>query len=187
MKTAINLLFLGYLFVFLRIQIGVDLFPDPFGYLLIALGSHRLEKNYPIAKKGRFLAAAMVLISFPTMFITEGEAISFGWNAYTTALLFLNIILSYFIFSILINIAQDYGDKALIQRTEKTFTIYISFNLAVLAFLSFSMNVSGDFWASFTLMIMFASFIMEIVFLVLMRAVRRSVPSILNLNIEEDK
>ena len=178
MRTALNLLFWGHFLVVLRIDIGIDILPDPLGYFLIALGSYRLQKSYPLAKKAGALATAMIFISLPTVFVDVGKAVAFGWSTYSIALLFLKLILVYFIFAILKSIVKDYDNEALIKRAHSVSTIYISLNLVLLAFLSFSMNVSGDFWNIISITLVVAVLIMEVIFLVLIRAVRRTKPSI---------
>lgn len=177
MKTALNLLFWGYFLVFLRFEIVIDILPDPLGYFLIALGSYQLHKSYPVAKRAGILATMMIFISLPTVFVDVGKAVAFGWSTYAIALLFLKLMLVYFLFSILKGIAKDFGEKALIERTNKVYTFYITLNLILLAFTSFSMNVSGDFWVSIGFILMISSLIMEIIFLVLIRAIRRSEPT----------
>jgi len=177
MKTALNLLFWGYFLVFLRFEIVIDILPDPLGYFLIASGSYRLHKSYPVAKRAGILATTMIFISLPTVFVDVGKAVDFGWGTYAIALLFLKLMLVYFIFSILKGIAKDFGEKALIERTNKVYTFYITLNLILLAFTSFSMNLSGHFWDSVGFILMIVGLIMEIIFLVLIRTIRRAKPS----------
>jgi len=174
MKTSLNLLFWGYFLVFLRFEIVIDILPDPLGYFLIALGSYQLSTSYPVAKRAGILATTMIFISLPTVFINVGEAGVFGWSTYAMALMILKLMLVYFLFSILKAIVKDYGEKALIERTNKVYTFYITLNLILLAFTSFSMNLSGYFWDSVGFILMIAGLIMEIIFLVLIRAIRRA-------------
>lgn len=176
MKSALNLVFWGYLLVLLRFEIGIDLLPDPVGYFLIALGCFGLREHYPIAQKAGNLAVGMIFISIPTVFINLDEVSSLGWGAYTIALLFLKLILAYFLFLILKTIVEDYDHAALINRTNTVYTFYITLNLLSLAFTSFSMNVSGDFWVVVGGVLILAPFIMEIVFLVLIRSIRKAEP-----------
>lgn len=174
MKTALNLLFWGYFLVFLRFEIVIDILPDPLGYLLIALGCFKLQDKYPIAKNVGVLSIIMILISVPTIFLNVHEAVDFGWAIYSSVLLVLQLIVVYLLFSILKSIVKDYDNEALIKRTHSVSTIYISLNLFILAFLSFSMNVSGSFWEVISVVLLVAGFIMEIVFLVLIRNIRRT-------------
>ena len=176
MKSALNLVFWGYLFVLLRFEIGIDMLPDPVGYFLIALGCFGLREHYPIAQKAGVLAVGMIFVSVPTVFINLDEVNSLGWGFYTTVLLFSKLILAYFLFLLLKTVVKDYGHTALIDRTNTIYTFYIALNLLLLAFTSFSMNVSGDFWDVFYILLILATFIMEIVLLVLIRSIRKAVP-----------
>jgi hypothetical protein len=176
MKSALNLVFWGYLLVLLRFEIGIDLLPDPVGYFLIALGCFGLREHYPIAQKAGNLAVGMIFTSIPTVFVNLDEVSSFGWGTYTIVLLFLKLILAYFIFLILKSIVKDYNHPALIDRTNTVYTFYITLNLLSLAFTSFSMNVSGNIFLVVGGMLIFTTFIMEIIFLVLIRAIRKAEP-----------
>jgi hypothetical protein len=174
MKSSLNLVFWGYLFVLLHFEIGIDLLPDPVGYCLIALGCFGLREHYPIAQKAGVLAVGMIFVSIPTIFVNLDEVFSLGWSIYTPVLLFLKLILAYSVFLILKNIVEDYEHAALIYRTNTVFTFYISLNLLSLAFASFSMNVPVSFWIVVGTVLAFANFIMEIIFLVLIRAIRKA-------------
>ena len=79
---------------------------------------------------------------------------------------------------------EDYDHTALINRTNTVYTFYITLNLLSLAFTSFSMNVSGDFWVVVGGVLIFATFIMEIVFLVLIRSIRKAEPVLVSPIIE---
>ena len=176
MKSALNLVFWGYLFVLLRFEIGIDILPDPVGYFLIALGCFGLREHFPIAQKAGVLAVGMIFVSIPTVFVNLIEVSSFGWGAYAIVLLFLKLIHAYFLFLILKTITKEYNHTALMDRTNTVYTFYITLNLLSLAFTSFSMNVSGSFWVVFGGLLIFATFIMEIVFLVLIRSIRKAEP-----------
>ena len=128
MKSALNLVFWGYLLALLRFEIGIDILPDPVGYLLITLGCFGLREHYPIAQKAGMLAIGMIFVSIPTVFINLDEVNSFGWGIYTTVLLFSKLILVYFLFLTLKTIVKDYEHTALIDRTNTVFTFYITLN-----------------------------------------------------------
>lgn len=173
MKTALLLIFWGYLFVLLRFEVVIDLLPDPLGYLLIALGCFKLLNQFPIAKNAAYFSVIMIFISLPTLFLSAYEVADLGWTVYSSALLTLQLILVYFLFSILKVIAKNDNNEALIKKTQRTSTIYIALNLVILAFSSFSMNVSGIFWEVTSLVLLVAGLTMEIVFLILVWNIRR--------------
>lgn len=53
-NQAMRTLFWGYLFIFFRVQIGIDWLADPLGYLMIATACTKLSNAYPPAKKRGF-------------------------------------------------------------------------------------------------------------------------------------
>ncbi|AOV06189.1 hypothetical protein [Sporosarcina ureilytica] len=181
MKKALNLLFWGYLFVFVRIELGIDLLPEPLGYFMIATGCLTLGKRFPTAKKARAFAIAMIFVSFPTIFINVQEQTHILLNAYSTLLMILQLIVVFFIFQLLIEIVTAVDNPMLINRTERTFKIYIIANLIFLAASTFTPNTAGDYWEMIILSLMLIAFIMDIVFLVLLRAIRRDIPTDLNI------
>ena len=75
MKSALNLVFWGYLLVLLRFEIliEIDILLDPVGYLLIALGCFGLREHYPIAQKAGVMAVGMIFVSIPTVFVNLNE------------------------------------------------------------------------------------------------------------------
>ncbi|WP_210470655.1 hypothetical protein [Sporosarcina sp. 6E9] len=169
-----NLIFWGYLFVLLQFNIEmIDILPDPIGYCLIASGCFGLREHYPIAQKAGIFAVGMIFVSIPTTFVNLDGVISFGWGIYSAGLLFLKLILAYAVFLILKRIVEDYEHTALINRTNTVFTFYMTFNLLSLAFLSFSMNMPSHSWLA---VVAILTFIMEIIFIVLIRAIRNAEP-----------
>ena len=66
----------------------------------------------------------------------------------------------------------------MINRTNTVYNYYISIHLLVLALLSFSMNVSGSFWVTLTVMLTVGALIMDILFLLLLGATRRAKPTL---------
>ncbi|WP_172372623.1 hypothetical protein [Sporosarcina jiandibaonis] len=176
MKSSLNLVFWGYLLVLLHLEIGIDIIPDPVGYFLIALGCFGLREHYPIAPKAGIIAVGLIFLSVPSVFVNLSKVHSLGWGIYTPVLIFVKLILAYFLFLILKNIVKDYNHAALIARTNTVYTFYITSYLLSLAYASFAMNVSGDFWIAGGVVIAFATFIMSIIFLVQIRAIRKAEP-----------
>ena len=177
MKEAVNSIFWGFLLVFLRIDIGIDWLPDPLGYFLIASGCFKLKEQYPIAaQKAGYMATAMIFITVPTVFINVGEAALIGWKIYSVALLALKLIVVYFLFLLLEEINEDLQDHALMHRTKRVSRFYIAIYLTLFAYLSFEMNVAGSGWDTISIILTIGILIMDIVFLVLLRAIRRAEP-----------
>ncbi|MCM3651395.1 hypothetical protein [Metabacillus litoralis] len=77
MNQAFNRIFWGYLFVLIEIHIIViDILADPVGYYLIFSGITMLLKNFPIAHKARKLSFALIFISIPSVFIQQNAGIN---------------------------------------------------------------------------------------------------------------
>lgn len=172
MAQALNLLFWGHLFVALRIDFGIDLLPDPLGYLFIAVSCFKLQDKFPVAQKTRILSVIMIFISLPTIFVNVHEVIALDWVIYSIILMILHLILVYFTFSIFNDIVKNYT-QAIIERTQRIFTLYISIHLIQLLFLSFSMNVPSDISLTITAILAIITLIMTIVFLILIRVIRK--------------
>ena len=101
MNKALRYLFCGYLFVFFRIQIGIEWFADPIGYLLIPSGCLLLIERYPQAKKARMAAMIGAVISIPAVFINLSLPYLGMWEIYSIALAILKLIVAYFLFAVL--------------------------------------------------------------------------------------
>lgn len=177
MKEAINQIFWGFFLVFLRIEIGIDWLADPLGYYLISLGCFKLQQQYQeTASKARYVANAMIFISVPTVFVNPAEQIAMGWQLYAVFLIAMKLIVVYFLFVLLKEVVGGLGSDSLSARTERTSRFYIGFFLLLLAYLSFQMNVSGSGWDTIFIMLTIGAFFVDIVLLVLLRAIRRAVP-----------
>ncbi|WP_342508091.1 hypothetical protein [Sporosarcina sp. FSL K6-2383] len=176
MNKALQYLFWGYLFIFFRIQIGIDWFADPLGYVFIASGCLLLLKQYPQAKKARFVAIIGAIISIPAIFVDLSAPYLGAWEPYAIALSFLKLIVAYFLFAILKSIVADSGNQALIQRTKSVYTFYIAIQLAVLFLMSFSMNMPEYPWMTIVVAFTIGALVVDIAFLLLLGAIRRAVP-----------
>lgn len=178
MNKALRYLFWGYLFIFFRIQIGIDWFADPIGYLLISSGCLRLIERYPQAKKARIAAMIGAVVSIPAVFVNLSVPYLGMWEIYSVALAVLKLIVAYFLFAVLKNIVHDYGCgyQLLINRTKNVYNFYIAIHLTMLMLLSFSMNMAGDSWSVLLVILGIGVVIMDIAFLLLIGAIRRAEP-----------
>lgn len=176
MNKALRYLFWGYLFIFFRIQIGIDWFADPLGYLLIASGCLLIIKQYPQAKSARIVALIGAVITIPAVFVDLSAPNLGMWEFYSVSLFFLKLIVAYFLFDVLKIIVADYGNQRLIQRTKNVYTFYITIHLASLFLMSFSMNMPEYPWATFVVALAIGGLIMDIAFLLLLGAIRRGEP-----------
>lgn len=173
MNKALKYLFWGYFFIFFRLQIGFDWLPDPIGYYLIYAGCSMLVTQYPHAKKAKIAAVFGLIISFPGVFINLTATELGNWEAYATLLLVVKLIVAYFIFTVLKSLVTDFNNIRLINRTNSVYRFYMTIHFSTLALLSFLINVSGDFWVTLSLVGGICIVIMDIAFLLLIRAIQR--------------
>lgn len=143
MRKSFGSIIIGVLFIFLDIRVGViDIFLDPVGYWFIYYGVIRLMDTYPIAKRAKNGAVTLAFLTIPTVFISMNAVfhpLSF-LGLYMPLLQFLTIIFMYFLFQIMLQIA-DKKDRSLYKQTRTFMFIYIS--AKVLIFLVQLFSVSG--------------------------------------------
>ncbi|BAQ09687.1 ABC-type sugar transport system, permease component [Bacillus sp. OxB-1] len=175
-NQAMRTLFWGYLFIFFRVQIGIDWLADPFGYIMIATACTKLSDAYPSAKKAGIWAAIGIFISLPGVFVNLTEQLFGWWGLYAYVLLFLKTIVAYYLFTVLLQVAGNLDNKSLVGRTQTVFRLHIGVHLAVLAVNSFSMNASGDAWMTVSFLLGIFLIVMDIAFLLLIGAIRRAAP-----------
>lgn len=177
MNKALRYLFWGYLFIFFRLHVMIDLFMDPLGYYLIYAGCSRLVDAFPTAKKAMNIGFIGMLVSVPSVFVNLSDAaLPIGWSIYGTFLSALKLVIAYYLFHALIDMVKMIGEQALQSRTRTTFKFYVFIHLFTLALLSFSMNVSGDGWVALLFISTIGVLLMDILFLLLIGAVRRAAP-----------
>ena len=178
MNKALRYMFWGYLFIFFRLHVMIDLLADPIGYCLIYAGCAKLVDAYPIARKAMVIGIIGMLAAIPSVFINLSDpALSTGWAAYAMLLSAFKLISAYYLFVLLTDVVKAFGDQALQNRTKTTFTSFVAVHLITLAILSFSMNMPGEDWIAFTSIISgIAVVLMDILFLLLIGAIRRVSP-----------
>lgn len=182
MSEAFSKIFWGYILVLFEIHIFViDILPEPIGYYLIFSGISMLLNDFPICSKAKNMALSLTFISIPTVFIQQNAGadplgqIPFlsGWSLYLTVLGVLKLILVFYIFQLILAIVKEHGDFSLINRTTKTFYTYIIVMVLTMIAHSFTINFSTDQFMVVTIISLVLGFIMEIVFLVLLRKMRK--------------
>ncbi|WP_438297098.1 hypothetical protein [Sporosarcina sp. FA15] len=176
MDKALRYMFWGYLFIFFRVHIGFDWLADPVGYYLIYSGCFMLIDKYPHAKKAGIVAGLGIVISFPAIFVNLSAPYLGIWEVYSLALLVLKLIVAYFLFAVLKSIVNDYANQALINQTKSVYTFYIAIHLSVQMLMSFSMNIAEDQWITLTFMLTMGALVMDIMFLLLLAAIRQAQP-----------
>lgn len=177
MNKALRYIFWGYFLIFFRLHVMIDLLMDPLGYYLIYAGCSRLVDAFPKAKRAMIVGLIGMLISVPSVFVNLSDTtLPVGWSIYGTLLSALKLVIAYYLFNVLSDVAKMVGNQALQNRTKTTFTFYVSIHLFNLALLSFSMNVAGDGWIALSLISTIGVLIMDVLFLLLIGAIRRVSP-----------
>lgn len=182
MKNAFQTIFWGYFFVWLDFYIMIDLLPDPVGYFLIYSGVKRIASKFPICEKVKNLSLVLVILSIPNVFI--GPALTGGnsflqlfelsdWSWYSIALVVIDLLLIFYTFQLILEVVRTHGSARLIKRSKNLFIAY--FCVVFLFYLSttFAMNLPNNFILSITMGLLVISFVMHILFLILLLDVRR--------------
>lgn len=176
MKKAINYLFWGYLLVFVRIDVGIDLLPVPLGYLLIATGCSKLEKRYPVMQKAWAYSTIMIFLSVPTVFLDVYKEIHILWKSYGLLIVIFQLIVVYFLLRGLKLIVKEYGNPISSQRLKRFTNVYIASYLLYLTAETFTLNYATDDWLLMMVYFSIFIFILNIIFLVSLRIIRKKVP-----------
>lgn len=177
MNKALRYMFWGYLLIFFRLHVMIDLLMDPIGYYLIYAGCSRLVDSFPKAKTAMIVGLIGMLVSVPSIFVNLSDTtLPIGWSIYGTLLSVLKLVIAYYLFNVLIDAAKIGGNQTLQNRAETTYKFYVSIHLFTLALLSFSMNVAGDGWIALSLISTIVVLLMDILFLLLIGAIRRMSP-----------
>lgn len=108
MRSGFKKLFIGFLFVFLKFHIIVDLLPDFIGYILIYNGIKQLatlsSQSYD---KLKVLTIVLAVVSVPNFFLNDQIIQQSEWLSYYPVLLsLLKVILVYYLFDLLRVIAK---------------------------------------------------------------------------------
>lgn len=183
MNKALRQIFWGYLFLFIDIYIMIDLLMDPIGYYLIFIGCARIVDAYPNAKKAMTVGMIGIFVSLPSIFVNLSDsALPFGWSFYASILSILKLVIAFYLFFVLMDMAKSFVNETLYTRTQNTFKYFVTIHFATLALMSFSMNVSGDGWVALSVILVIAGVLMDILFLFLIRAFLRASPDVRKVN-----
>ncbi|WOV87775.1 hypothetical protein QWT69_01250 [Sporosarcina oncorhynchi] len=177
MNSALRRIFWGYFFIFFDLYIGIDLLMDPVGYLLIYSGCTKIAVAFPQSKKPRIVALVGMIASIPSVLVNLSDPVlDYSWSVYGNGLFIIKLIVAFYLFLLLMEIVKSFDMTALIQRTSTTFKYFIGFYLFTFALMSFLVNTSGDGWIVLNLIAIIGVLIMDIIFLFLLRAIRKAAP-----------
>ncbi|MGM7700398.1 hypothetical protein ACSVDE_01665 [Pseudalkalibacillus sp. Hm43] len=177
MNKTFKKLFWGFLFVLVEIHLFViDILPDPIGYLFIYLGLLEIRDTYGKSNLSRPISMILLVVSVPTVFINQSnvnESALFmqlnGLEFYEYGLGLAKLVLTFYVFKLLVNVAEEIGDIELKQYTQKLFNIYIVLMLIFQIAHAFFMNMYGDLLAGAIIASAILSIVLDIFFLVLLR------------------
>lgn len=173
MNKAFRLFFWGYLFVFFRLQIGIDILAAPIGYYIIYSGAGLLAERFPIAKKVELTAFIGMLISVPGVFVNLGEVTSGGWTLYAEFLFVWKVIVVYYLFSTWKSMTQQTGQAHIRNRLHMSYIWYVSINFLMMLMTAFSLNFGDHAFSTLFIATSFAVVAMDIILLFLIAALRR--------------
>ncbi|TFB13377.1 hypothetical protein E3U55_16175 [Filobacillus milosensis] len=169
MRHAILQMFWGLMIVFFDFRFNsFDILMDPLGYIILAVGLGHFATLYKPAKTGQIISIILIVMSIPEVFIdTNVQPFMLGfWHFYFLAVSILSIVLTYFIFLLLIDLADAYNNQELKVRSEKTMKAYLIIMIAVMFFSTFSINFRS--LVALFIILAIVGFIAHIVFLVLL-------------------
>ncbi|QUG43203.1 hypothetical protein KD050_08280 [Psychrobacillus sp. INOP01] len=178
MKQGFQQLFIGFLFVFLKIQIIVDILPDFIGYIFIYNGIKQISTlSNQSYDKLKTLCIVLAIISVPNFFLNDQMIQQIEWLIYYPSLLnLIKIVLVYYLFDLLRVVAKLLPTEEAIYRTNRIFSWYMVVTLSTLLTQSFLMNISMDISIQLMIIVIVASFIIEIAFLVYLRNIQKQFP-----------
>ncbi|MDQ0351965.1 amino acid transporter [Alkalibacillus filiformis] len=170
MREAFTLILTGFLIVFFDIEFnGFNIIVDTVGYIIVAVGLSKLQAHSKYAKTALIIASSLVIISVPTIFITEVElnttvAPTFEYY-YTLTLTILQFALVIYCLLVMKQLNELFN-----ANFTKAINLLLSFtlilNTIVIAIIATSINVQSHTFnmvvVSFTMMALIA----HIVFLV---------------------
>lgn len=133
MNNSLTKILYGYVFIFLSIRIGIDILADPIGYFLIAVGCYKIGEHFMDGKIAAYLAFGLLFLSFPTVFIDLNLVESGPWFYYGNVLFTGEIVLTFYLFRMLLSIAESNRNSPLKERTQRLFNFYMPANLLLLA------------------------------------------------------
>ncbi|MFJ7827196.1 hypothetical protein [Psychrobacillus sp. NPDC096623] len=178
MRQGFKQLIIGFLFVFLKIQIIVDILPDFIGYIFIYNGIKQIatlsSQSY---EKLKLLCIVLAIISVPNFFLNEQMIPQLKWLVYYPSLLSLfKIVLVYYLFVLLRVVVKLLPTDEALNRTNRMFSWYMLVTLGTSLTQSFLMNIPMDISMTLMIIVIVASFIIEVSFLVYLRHLQKQFP-----------
>ncbi|CAM5215856.1 hypothetical protein UACE39S_06662 [Ureibacillus acetophenoni] len=170
MDKIFQKIFWGYIIISFDIHIFIDILIDPLGYFMIYKGIKQLVKDFPIANKSKIVSFGLIFYSIPSVILDN----TLEWNWYYTIFSFIDLLLVFYIFQLIISIAKAADEFAFEKRAFWTGTVYFISTFIALLISSFVPNLPVSNTLYFiTLVMLIAALILEIMFFVLIWRVRK--------------
>ncbi|AXI00812.1 hypothetical protein DV702_14515 [Sporosarcina sp. PTS2304] len=173
MNKAFRLLFWGYVFVFFRVHVYIDLLAAPIGYYMIYSGARIMSQQIHETKKVELVAFIGVLISVPGVFVNLSEVSSGGWMLYAEGLFVWKIIVVYYLFATWKTAIQQVGFARVRSRVQLTYMWYMGIHFLMLLVTAFSLNIGGDYWTILYSTVSVLVVLIDIALLILIASLRR--------------
>jgi hypothetical protein len=184
MSSGFNRIFWGLLFVILDFRIMTfDLLIDAVGYFMIVSGLKILGSQSECFKEAQIIGVILGMLSIPStvQFATTSLNVGIlptnlfiGSLFYSTLLGFLHIVLAFYIIQGLIGISKQANLFGLPEHTLRRGRFYIISSLIVLAATPFLFNVNDNTGMYMLFGIAIFSFILELLFTLLIRQYRNT-------------
>ena len=173
MERALSRILYGMVFIFLDIRIGVDLLADPIGYLLIAVGCLKLSEKYADGKSASIFSTILIFLSIPSVFIDFNLIQSGAWHYFSNFVFAGEVVLTFYLFRMLREIAEKAVRKDLADRTRRLFNLYIPLSLLMLAMGAVGMVSGSDYFRMLLIALVILLLILNIAFIILLAAFRK--------------
>ena len=178
MRVAFKYIIIGFLLILFDIHVFIDILPDPVGYLMIFIGTRKLEFKGSSTHPTSVVASILIFASLPTIFLDAqffSQQVSIGecWGIYRNVLSLLDIILVYFLFQLIKDVVKTLNSFELIRKTEKMYKWYMIVMLTVLFIQPFLLNINGQAAIGLMLLVVACALITQISFIFFLRNIQK--------------
>lgn len=170
-------IFGGLLLVLIDIHFGqIEVLADFIGYLMVLSALNGMDGNLKGMKGARSTALIISVLAIPLAFIGQPTGTTMGVSISTDLITIyhqftsvVHLVLSYFLFYVLMDWSRNEGNEDLRKRTRKLFRVYLATHIVYFALLPFSINIPENVTIPLFIVGLAALLILEISFLVLLR------------------
>lgn len=175
MKRSLGQILYGYVFIILAIRIGVDILADPIGYYLIAAGCYKIGEVVEDGRKAAYISIGLIFISIPSVFIDFNLVDNGPWHYYANFLFAGEIVLTFYLFRMLMKLAAENGEMGLFNRTQRLFNIYIPINLLMFGLSAVMIAFVNESLHILAFLLIIVLLMLNIAFIFLLIAFRKAV------------